>query len=422
MSYVTQEAHGPDEGPAGAPRVGRSAAPPAPRFRHDPLKGILPLRPDGGTTVRWDTEPVVCGHAELLHHGDRDGAGIPVPVCASPVAVPGVGTVVGSYDGRVRLYDRTLTKAYWHVRLGGPIYSSLVADRSRRRVVVATTSGEVACVDLRGTVIWRTQTGAGIYATPTLLPEADLLVLTAFDSRCLGIDLATGTVRFARDLPRPWHAGIGSAAHRDAYASPATTADGNAVVACAEYVLCLRPDGTETWRYEAGHTIKSSPVVLTGRDEVAVCPVDGRCLFLDSGSGVLRGVAELGGKVVASPAASGRFLVVGTQDGTAHGIDADRRSVVWSAPGYGPREYTSFTVLPDGGVTAVVSRGNAVGLRPEDGRFLWETSQVLGLADHDPAMDVTPVPAPDGSMYGGSYSGMLYHFRFRTAETAKERP
>ncbi|MFI8370092.1 PQQ-binding-like beta-propeller repeat protein [Streptomyces sp. NPDC085466] len=420
MSDVTRQA--PGAGATGALRADRSTASPAPRFRHDPLKGVLPLRPDEGAAVRWDTEPVVCGHAKLWHSGGRDGADIPVPVCASPVSVPGVGAVVGSYDGHVRLYDRTLTKTYWQVRLGGPIYSSLVADRPRRHVVVATTGGEVACVDLRGTVIWRTRTGAGIHATPTLLPDADLLVVSAFDSRCLGIDLATGAVRFARALPRPWHAGLGSAAHRDAYASPVTTADGNAVVACAEHVLCLRPDGTEAWRHEAGHTIKASPVVLTGRDEVVVCPVDGRCLFLDARSGALRGVSELGGKVVASPAVSGRFLVVGTQDGTAHGIDCDRRSVVWSAPGYGPREYTSFTVLPDGGVTAVASRGNAVALRPEDGRFLWETSQVLGLADHDPAMDVTPVAAPDGSMYGGSYSGMLYHFRFRTTETAKERP
>ncbi|MDF6066228.1 PQQ-binding-like beta-propeller repeat protein [Streptomyces sp. JH010] len=420
MSSAAQDdAHGVGEGTVKARRVTRISAIEVPRFRHDPLKNVLPLGTGMPASVRWDREPVVCGHAQLLHRNEA-GTSIPVPVCASPVAVPGVGVMFGCYDGHVRLYNSTLTKVFWQIRLGGPIYASLVADRPRRRVVVATTSGEVTCVDLRGTVIWRTQTGASIHATPTLLPEADLLVLTAFDSRCLGIDLATGAVHFSRDLPRPWHTGTGSAAHRDPYASPATTVDGNAVVACAEHVLCLRPDGTEVWRYEADHTIKSSPVVLSGRDEVAVCSVDGRCLFLSTGSGALRGVAELGGKVVASPAVSGRFLVLGTQDGTAHGIDAERRAVVWSAQGYGPREYTSFTVLPDGNVAAVVPRGNTVGLRPQDGRFLWETSQVLGLADHDPAMDVTPVVGPDGSMYCGSYSGMLYHFRFRTAEMTKE--
>ncbi|MFE0421344.1 PQQ-binding-like beta-propeller repeat protein [Streptomyces sp. NPDC058953] len=362
----------------------------------------------------------MCGHIGLAHHSDRLDASIPVPVCASPVAVPGVGALFGSYDGYVRFYDRTLTRMFWQTRLSGPIYASLVADRPRRRVVAATTGGDVVCLDLRGTVVWRARTEAGIHATPTVLPGADLLVFTAFDSRCLGIDLATGEVRFARDLPRPWHAGMGSAAHRDAYASPVTTPDGNVVVACAEHVLCLRPDGGEVWRYEAGHTIRSSPAVLGDRNEVAVCAVDGRCVFLDVGTGAVRGMVELGGKVVASAAVSGHFLVTGTQDGTAYGINVDQQSVVWSAQGYGPREYTSFTVLPDGNFTAVAARGNAVGLRREDGRFLWETSQVLGLADHDPAMDVTPVATPDGSMYGGSYSGMLYHFRFRTDETTKE--
>jgi outer membrane protein assembly factor BamB len=391
------------------------ARPPA--FRHDPVKSVLTLRRGAAPAVRWATEPALCGYARLLHRSARTGAEVKVPVSASPVAVPGVGVVVGSYDGLVRLYDGTLAKVYWQIGLGAPIYASLLADRRRRRIVAVSTQGRVVCLSLRGELVWQSDTDAEIYATPTVVPAADLLVVAAFGSRCLGIDLATGRLRWARDLPRPWHADHGgSAAFREPYASPATTAAGTVVVACAEHVLCLEPDGTQRWRYEVGHSIRSSPAVLAGLGQVAVCAVDGGCVFLDADSGRLRGRVDLGGKVVASPAVAGDVLVVGTQDGTAFGIDGAQQTVAWSAPGRGPREYTSFSLLPDGHPVAVTARGNVVSLRRDDGRFRWETSQLLGLADHDPALDVTPVAAPDGSMYSGSYSGMLYRFRFRPSE------
>jgi len=69
--------------------------------------------------------------------------------------------------------------------------------------------------------------------------------------------------------------------------------------------------------------------------------------------------------------------------------------------------------MPDGNLIATSSRGNIIGRRRDDGGFLWETSQRLGLPDHDPAMDITPMAGPDGSMYCGSYSGVIYHFRFQ---------
>ena len=66
-----------------------------------------------------------------------------------------------------------------------------------------------------------------------------------------------------------------------------------------------------------------------------------------------------------------------------------------------------------GGAASPHQRGDLVALEVEDGRFRWETTQLLGLSEHDPAIDITPVAEPDGSMYSGSYSGVLYHHRFR---------
>ena len=354
----------------------------------------------------------MCGYRRLRHV--RNGQEVAVPICATPVAVSGVGVVVAAYDGTVRLYSRDLVRQYWQRRLDGPVYSSPVVDHRHQRVVVATTTGTVASVDLRGRSAWIVTVDHPVVATATLVPAADLLVLSRFESVCVGLDLETGAQRFRRRLPKPWAARHGgTAAFRDPYASPVATETGVVVVACAEHVMAMAPDGSSRWEVEVGHAVRASTVALPGRDEVAVVGVDGRCRFLTADTGALLGEVDLGGKVTASPGLSGGTLAVGTHRGDAFGIDVANRVVRWVAPSQAPRDHTSFSVLPDGAFVATNTRGDIVALDADDGRFRWESSQLLGLAEHDPAIDTTPVAEPSGSMYSGSYSGVLYHHLFR---------
>lgn len=375
------------------------------------MKSVLPR--ETGRAIGWTREPAVCDYRRLSYENAALARTVAVPVSATPAVVTGAGVIAATDDGYVRLFDRTLQKVYWERRLDSSVYASLVFDAQRRRVIVAATSGLVACFDLRGTLVWSAKTGFPIYATPTLLPASDLLVIAAFHSRCIGLVLASGEIAFERRVPEPWAAAYGGcAAYRDPYASPATTAQNSAILCCAEHVLCIAPDGSELWRREIGQTIKASPAAVHDSDEVAVCAVDGSCRFLDGVSGDLRGELALGAKITGSPAVSGGILAVGTQCDTVVGIDTRTRTVAWSSSQGAPRSYTSFTVLPDGNFVATSARGNIVCLRRDDGSFLWESSQVLGIPDHDPVMDITPVVGTDGSMYCGSYSGFLYHFRF----------
>lgn len=394
-----------------APGAPPAQGPVVPAFRHDPAKSVL--RPADPSGFRWDREPIVCGYRLLTLDDPRGGAPIQVPVSATPAVVTGIGVIVASDDRRVRFFSQGLTKSFWERRLNGSVYASLVADVARERVVVATTKGQVVAMDLRGAVTWSADAGAPVYATPTVLPEADLLVVAAFHGRCVGLDLGTGEERFSVGLPVPWHAAYGgSASHRDPYASPAGTRDGNVVICCAEQALCLSPEGKQLWSKDIGTGIKASPVALHANGEVVVCPVDGRCLFLDEHSGVVRGEVFLGGKVVGSPAVSGGILAAGTVAGTTFGIDVGTREIAWTSGLGAPRDHTSYSLLPTGDFIVTAGRGNVLCLRREDGRFLWETSQVMGLPDHDPAMDITPVAGPDGRLYGASYSGVCYEFRF----------
>ncbi|MER6681958.1 PQQ-binding-like beta-propeller repeat protein [Streptomyces olivaceoviridis] len=399
--------------PAGSPGLPADSSP-LPAFRHDPVKSVLPGR--GGGAFHWDREPAVCAHRRLTHDSAHLGQTVPVPVSSTPAVVAGVGVVVASDDGRLRFFDPGLGKVYWERRLDRSVYASLVVDQARRHVIVATTSGLITCFDLRGTLVWSRKAEFPVFATPTVLPGADLLVVAGFHSRCLGLALGTGELVYDRPLPRPWSAAHGGvAAYRDPYASPVPAADDTAVLCCGEHVVALAADGTEVWRQEIGHPVKASPALLHETGRLAVCPVDGRCVLLDAKTGRPEAEVRLGAKITGSPAVSGDVLAVGTQLGTVTGLTSSGE-MRWTSPQGAPRSYTSLTVLPDGNFVATAERGNIVCLAREDGRFLWESSQVLGLPDHEPALDITPIAAASGSMYAASYGGDLYQFLFQPCD------
>jgi len=383
-----------------------------PSFRHDPVKLVLGDAPSA--SMRWDKEPALCGYTKLAHLNERLNKEYAVPVCATAIVAPGAGVIVASYDGRVRLFSADLSETIWEDRLNGPIYATPLALVDRGLAIVVSTNGEAVAFDRTGKRVWRTEIGQPVYASPTFAPGADVAVFCAFGSRCFGLDAETGATEFAIELPRPWsHALGGKAAHRDPYASPIVTSRGHIVVCCAESVLCLSADGTLLWQRTLDASIRASPAFLSATEEVAVAAVDGRCALLDAETGKTAHEWSVDAKVVASPAVSGEFVVFGSADGDATCVHGPTRALAWRRSQSSPKDHSSYSVTPAGDFIATNERGNILCVRAQDGRFLWETSQLLGLAEHDSAMDTTPVAAGDGSMYCGSYAGFAYYFRFQ---------
>ena len=384
-------------------------------FRHEPGRSTLLAQPVAG--IDWSIEPAICGYRHLEYRNESLGRTIPVPISATPAVVQGVGAIVASDDGFVRLFDERLNRMYWERRIDSSVYASVVADHARNRVIVAGTGGTLASFDLRGRRMWTVSCGHGICATPVILRGSSIVVVAAFESRCIGFNAGTGEQVFSVALPAPWHAVRGgSAAHRDPYASPVALPDGNLVLCCAEGVLCLGPTGTELWSHDFGPSLKASPVAVHTTGEVMVAGVDGRCRFLDAETGAVRGEVRLGAKITASPALSGGVVAVGTICDETFGLDVTTHSVIWHATQGGPREYTSLTVAPDGNFLATNARRNIICLARDDGAFVWESSQLLGLPDHDPGVDITPIASPDGNLYCASYSGDVYRFCVPTGE------
>lgn len=377
-------------------------------YRHDPTKFTVQLQGDSAN-YRWDTEPAV--HAfRRLEYEKADGRRIPVPICGTPVVVQGVGIIVGGYDGYVTFFDVSLERIYWRRRLDSPIYASLIVDARRKRVIAVSTRGSIACFDLQGNQVWRISLNAPVYATPAMSVKADAIMVVGFGGVCAAVESSTGEVIFRTSLPLPWHRG--AASRRDPYASPAVTTDGDFIVGCAEHVLRIAPTGDQLWCTDVAHSVRSSPAVLD-RDYAAVVPVDGCVRFLALQDGSVVNELTLGSKCVGSPAVSKERLVIGLENDEAVGIDIRSQTVAWRRQGVTPRDHTSFTVSPNGDFIVTAKNGNVVCLAPRDGTYRWETSQLLGLSSHSPAIDTTPIVVTAGDMYAGSYTGMLYQFRFR---------
>lgn len=383
--------------------------------RHSPERSVISTH-GAPSDMRWGSEPAVFAYRKLTAIHRVTGEETSVPINASQAIIRGIGVISASDDGMVRFWDSALRKVYWERKLNDRVYASLTVDHLRERILVATTSGLVCSLTLRGEVAWARHVDLAVFATPVVDQVSDALHVATFESTCTGLDLATGNVRYRTALTTPWHHPDGLTSHRDIYASPVVTASSKTIVCAGEHVVAVSPDGNVDWDVDLAVTVRASPLLVRGSSSVIVCSVDGRCWMLNTRDGEVTRQVRLDGKILASPIASCGVVAVGVLGSCTYGLDEDTLAVRWSAR-RSPRSHTSFTVLPNGDFAFLDASGDAVALHALDGGFRWQTSQALGYPSHNPAMDVTPVIADDGWMYCASYEGDLYAFRFRKQES-----
>lgn len=382
-------------------------------FRHEPVKSIL------GTAAcersfLWQSEPVVTRLRRFRFENESLGTRIDVPISATPAVVNDVGVVVASDDGFVRFLSCDLSRVYWERRLSSSIYASLVVDPSAVHVIACDTSGLICAFDLHGKLAWSQNLGNPVFATPAINTDCDSLTIAAFGNKAFGLSLASGSIRHQTDLPPPWYAEVDSpVARRNPYASPAATFAGECILCSGSNVVMLSLAGREIWRISLDADIRSSPVVLPAQSQAVVTDVSGRCHFISLRTGEIEAVVPLGAKVVASGACSNGIVALGTVTGRVFGLGCGSGRIEWTSDFGAPAEYGSITLTPPGDFVATTAAGNCVCLAAAQGRFLWETSQVLGLPDQGTVMNITPVIDRVGRMYGAGYDGSMFQFSFR---------
>ncbi|WP_299694187.1 PQQ-like beta-propeller repeat protein [uncultured Tateyamaria sp.] len=381
-------------------------------FRHRAQK-LQAMVKGSGNQIDWCHEPVLCGHRRMRFYNAKLQRDIAAPISATPTIIRRAGVIVASDDGYVRFFDPMLSKAYWEHRLNAGVYASLVVDDDREAVIVVTTKGEAVVFGYKGDIRWQADVGVPVFATPALSPGADVLAIAGFHHQAIGFSLATGERLYQSDLPPPWGKAFGAlAAFRNPYASPVITDGGMAIHCSGHSVVALDRDGARCWVTELPADIKASPVLLESLAKVFVTDVSGRVTAVSLHTGDVLDQRDLGGKVTASPALSQGIIAFGRSNGRVIALSAKSHEVAWTSEFGAPRDYSSFTTTPSGDFVATAQSGNAICLCAQTGAFLWESSQVLGLADHAPPMNITPVVGGARHMFCGSYDGNLYQFSF----------
>ncbi|WP_148193920.1 PQQ-binding-like beta-propeller repeat protein [Pseudomonas syringae] len=384
-------------------------------FRHDP--SIRLCTSGQHDRVDWDVEPVITALREFVYYNKTLDSTVRVSLSATQIIIEGVGLIVCSDDGYVRLLKLDLGAQFWELRLAAPIYSSPIYLRDKKTVVVCSTGGTVCAISLTGKALWRASLPCPVYAG-SVYCEGIIFVAT-FNYNLYLLNADTGAIIRHCHLPPPRGAKInGLAAFRDPYGSPCIV-DNNVVVVCGEHILCFSGAGDVIWSTALSALIKSSPAFSKTADCLLVASVDGKVTLLNPKSGSPVHEVVCAAKIIHSPAISGDIACIGDESGTIYGIDLKHYNVIWTYSVGAALGYSSVTLNPVGDFILVTERGNALCLSKEHGNFLWETSQNLQMENHERTMQTTPIISNQGDMYCGSYSGYLYRFNFLSLRASK---
>lgn len=385
------------------------------KFRHDPSARIRRSVEANLRQFDWSTEPVATAHRQFTYQNKIKDKEFAVPLSATPVVIEGVGIIVVSDDGFIRFMNFKLDKIFWERRLSASIYSSPIFAPEIDAVIVASMNGKIVAWSLSGTPKWQVKIEDPIYAS--LVISQRRLFVACFNRAFHAFDLHTGKGCFSLKLNPSWGVAAGGiASFRDPYATPCVQRDGSIVVACGESLACYSPNGESNWHAYLHAGVRSSPASSHSTDRVIVGLVNGDVVVLDGRNGDEVARIPTNAKIVHSPAISNDIACIANERGDVLGIDLVRLSIVWVYQAGTEMDYTSMTLSPAGDFVFVTKRGNAICVGATDGKFIWETSQHLQLANHEREMHTTPIITRSGMMFCGSYGGSLYRFSFREKE------
>lgn len=380
-------------------------------FRHDPVRHVIAR---GKPAARdWRRQPAVVDFHRFQRLVPALKREVDVPVSATPAVIEGVGVMIATDDGYVRLFSSDLSRIFWEQRLSASVYASLVVDPKARRVIVCDTAGLICAFDLRGKLVWSFNASGAIRATPALDHTNGVLIVAVFGHRMIGLCLNSGACLFDLDAPQPWQAAIGGlASDRNPYASPVTTVGGASVFCSGEQVVLIDTTGSVLWRHSRPAEISASPVIDDTGRMLLVADRSGVAALIDLLDRRVCAERRLGDTVTASGAASYGVFALGVRSGAVWGLCQSTLGVLWRDSFGAPFDHTSFTVTPNGDFAATAACGDIICRDATSGEFLWRSSQMLGLPDQDLRLDITPVFAPSGDMYAAAYNGSFYRFAF----------
>jgi len=160
----------------------------------------------------------------------------------------------------------------------------------------------------------------------------------------------------------------------------------------------------ETWRYEAGEAIESSPIVAAGR--VYVADAEGTLHALDLQTGKKIWAAKVDGGFLASPAVKGDALLLGDYNGMVYCFDVATGKERWRFETEG--EISAGLAFYEDNVLVPSQDGKLYCLRIADGKSVWTYTTTDQI-------QCSPTIAGDRTFLGGC-DGQLHSVRLKTGE------
>ncbi|MFA4948915.1 MAG: PQQ-binding-like beta-propeller repeat protein [Candidatus Krumholzibacteriia bacterium] len=207
-------------------------------------------------------------------------------------------------DGRifaVRLGDG---RKIWDRKLGPSIRANLAAGKDY--VLAVTTDGTLVRLDRRGTIIWKTNVGAGVASSPACDEERDLVVFGAKDGAVHGLSLSSGA--------RVWRFQADSAVD----GSPLCGRDAIYIGSKNGTLYSLSFDGALGWKQNVGGAIHSKPLIAGA--VVFVTTYTAELVAVDAANGERAGEYRAASPIYSSPGTDGKHLYFGSNGGVFHAV------------------------------------------------------------------------------------------------------
>jgi outer membrane protein assembly factor BamB len=209
----------------------------------------------------------------------------------------------GSYDENLYCLSIKEGKEVWKFKINGPINGAPAVVDGKTFVAGCDSMLHILEVE-KGKELRSVNLDSQVGATAAVV--GDLLYVGTMGNEMLAINWKKGEVLWRFESPK----------HQAFYSSTAVT-DDLVIAGCRDRRIWAidRKTGKDAWSFLTNNRVDASPVVVGER--IYAPSLDGKMYVLDM-KGNLATKYDLGSAATASPAVSGKRLVIGTDKGVVH--------------------------------------------------------------------------------------------------------
>ncbi len=186
------------------------------------------------------------------------------------------------------------------------------------KIIVGATNGEMLCLDLKGNLIWKFNSGNSIEAPALIYNE--VVYFGNLSGSLFAVNIKTGK--------KIWEYKTGN----QIMGAPAFIDLGDKkIIAAGSYDFFLHGvnafTGKEIWKYESDNYLNSSPAIENNKAVFGGC--DGFLHIVDVKTGLLDSKVEVATYVASSPALIDNKAYVGDYSGGLTCIDLNKKKILW---------------------------------------------------------------------------------------------